>query len=188
MESQYNQAYSTGLLGTASKDPPHSPHHTWNTVPIILSVDTYGLGENDRSKYTVNIDPIRDVVSIELIQASIPVNGQDLYVILNINGYSRVKSNNNNAKDSFCIIPCQNPGIDVFHNMRRTGSLPDDNYIYYFPEPSRINKLQIELISPTGNPIIYNDNHALTFEIKTLNRAPKTEARFQASSGVRGPW
>jgi hypothetical protein len=203
MESQYDQAY---------KAPPSRPaqgHSTWNTIPVVLTVDSYNIGQDNRNKYTINfasapardaagaeiptpssihtgIGALRDVVSIELIQASIPVNGADLYVIVNVNGYSRVKSNNNNAQNSFCTIPCQNPGVDVFHNMRRTGSLPDDNYIYYFPEPARLNKLEIELVSPTGIPIVYNDNHVLTFEIKTLNRAPKTEARYQ--NGVRGPW
>ena len=203
MESQYDKAY---------KAPPSiapSPHHTWNTVPVVLTVDTYNIGQDNRNKYTINfastpqrdaagaeipspssinagIGPLRDVVSIELIQASIPVNGNDLYVILNVNGYSKVKSSNNNAQNSFCTIPCGNPGVDVFHNMRRTGSIPDDNYVYYFPEPSRLNKLDIDLTSPTGVPIVYNDNHVLTFEIKTLNRAPKPESRYQ--SGTRGPW
>ena len=191
MESQYDLAYKgpppTGKGQTAA------PYHTWNTVPITLTVDTYGINQDSRNKYTVDLAaatmfgaPIRDVISIELIQASIPVNGADLYVILKVNGYSRVQSNNNNAQSSFCTIPCQNPGVDVFHNMKRMGSLPDDNYIYYFSEPSRLSKLEIELVSPSGVPIVYNDNHVLTFEIKTLNRAPKPESRYQ--NGVRGPW
>jgi hypothetical protein len=188
MASQYELAFKA----PQKQAPP--PIASVSAVPVVLSVDSYNIPADNRNKYTVElasdtgagVGALRDVVSIELIQASVPVNGNDLYVILNVNGYSRVKSNNNNAANSFCIIPCQNPGVDVFNSMRRTGSTPDDNYVYYFPEPSRLSKLEIELVSPTGDNIVYNDNHLLTFEIRTLNRAPKTDARFH--SNVQGPW
>jgi hypothetical protein len=198
--SQYDKSYQS-LSGSGSGN---STYNTWNTVPVTITVDTYGLANGDaKNKLSVNFDGdganglgygvLRDVVSIELVQAVIPVpDGSltDRYVIVNVNGYSRVKSNNQFAKNSFCTISNK----DIINNLfilNRTGSTPDDNYIYYFPEPARISKLDIEIASPVVGPVGTNwDGDAahstFTFEIRTLNRTPKPEARFQ--QGVKGPW
>ena len=182
MASQYD-------VFQAPQKHPQPPIVTTETVPVIVTVDSYGVAAASKYKYTVEISPLRDVVSIELIQASAPIgNAADLYLILNVNGYSKVKSNNNRARDSFCsIFPSQGARF----NMRRTGSTPDDNYIYYFPEPTRLSKLDIEFVSPSGaNYALAGgfgaDENMLTFEIRTLSRAPKTDARYRSSAS--GPW
>jgi hypothetical protein len=191
MASQYD-------VFQAPQKHPQPPIVTTETVPVIVTVDSYGVAAASKYKYTVEISPLRDVVSIELIQATAPVgNGEDIYLILNVNGYSKVESNNNRTRDSFCIIPFQEGRF----NMQRTDSTPDDNYIYYFPEPTRLSKLDIEFDSPwahtqppqLGVPVINNwrtqfgnEENILTFEIRTLSRAPKTDARYRSSAS--GPW
>jgi hypothetical protein len=144
-----------------------------------------GAGAND-----LGYGVLRDVISIELVQASVPLIAgaePDLYIIMSLNGYNRLHSNNNTTKKGFCTIPLQNPLLDTYYTMRRTGSTPDDNYIYYFPEPTRLNKLDIEFLSARNRNVVFaNVNYTLTFEIRMLNRTPKPDARFQ--NGVQGPW
>jgi hypothetical protein len=200
MTSQYDSAFHTIKQLHPTLPNTSIGSTATNTVPVIVTVDSYNLPLNARSKYTVDIQQIgqfRDVVSIELIQASVPSEAlTDMFVILNVNGYSKVVSNNNNARNSFCIIPFQNVGVDTYYNMRRS-STPDDNYIYYFPEPARISKLDIEFLRPgaagfannttiEGGAAFNNRHHVLTFEIRTLNRVAKPDARYQGS--VAGPW
>jgi len=201
MTSQYDSAFHTIKQLHPTLPNTSTGSTATNTVPVIVTVDSYNRPLNARSKYTVDIQQIgqfRDVVSIELIQAYVPCETlTDMFIILNLNGYSKVVSNNNNARNSFCIIPFQNVG-DTYYNFRRS-STPDDNYIYYFPEPARISKLDIEFLRP--NPLVQgfatnhaedngaafnNRHHVLTFEIRTLNRVAKPDARYQGS--VAGPW
>jgi hypothetical protein len=186
--SQYDQSYKAPTGGG------NATYNTWNTVPITVTVDTYAAA-NPKNKLNINFDGpdglgygvLRDVVSIELVQAVIPeIDGADRYVIVNVNGYSRVKSNNAFAKNSFCTISNKD-AINNLFILNRTGSTPDDNYIYYFPEPARLSRLDIEFVSPTlGTQTGNLANSSLTFEIRTLNRTPKPDSRFQ--QGVRGPW
>lgn len=196
MTSQYDSAFHTIKQLHPTLPNTSTGSTATNTVPVIVTVDSYNLPLNARSKYTVDLpQPFRDVVSIELIQASVPSDLlTDMFVILNVNGYSKVVSNNNNARNSFCIIPFQNVGVDTYYTMRRS-STPDDNYIYYFPEPTRISKLDIEFLRPgaAGFSITQAQDagfngrhHVLTFEIRTLNRVAKPDARYQGS--VAGPW
>jgi len=194
--SQYDKSYQS------PSGSGNSTYNTWNTVPVTITVDTYGI-TGAKNRLSVNFDGdgtnglgygvLRDVVSIELVQAVIPVaeaSLTDRYVIVNVNGYSRVKSNNQFAKNSFCTISNK----DIINNLfilNRTGSTPDDNYIYYFPEPVRLSRLDIEISSPVVGPVGTNwdgdgAHSTFTFEIRTLNRTPKPEARFQ--QGVQGPW
>ena len=191
----------------------NATYNTWNTVPMTVIIDSYNFTDADanglKKKITVNFEGtgtgtgandlgygvLRDVISIELVQASVPaipdpavaVVDPELYVIMYLNGYARLQSNNNTTKKGFCTIPLQNPGVDTYYTMRRTGSTPDDNYIYYFPEPTRLNKLDIEFLSARNSPVNFaNVHYTLTFEIRMLNRTPKPDARFQ--NGVQGPW
>jgi hypothetical protein len=200
MSSQYDSVFNTVQSIPPQLAVSNNSHTATNTVPVIVTIDSYGLALNARNKYSVSIDNLaasfRDVVSIELIQAFIPpADANDLFLILNVNGYSKVTSNNNNARTSFCLIPATNPGNDTYYNMRRTSSIPDDNYVYYFSEPTRISKLDIEFTRPDGSAPATNvtngngfngRHHVLTFEIRTLNRAPKADGRYRGN--VTGPW
>lgn len=201
-KSQYDLSYQRPS-GTGN-----ATYNTWNTVPMTVIVDSYNfINDRDKKKITVNFEGtgtgtgandlgygvLRDVISIELVQASVPaipdppLADPQLYVIMYLNGYARLQSNNNTTKKGFCTIPLQNPGVDTYYTMRRTGSTPDDNYIYYFPEPTRLNKLDIEFLSAKNTEINFaNVHYTLTFEIRMLNRTPKPDTRFQ--NGVQGPW
>lgn len=206
--SQYDKSYMKPSGGG------NSTYNTWNTVPATIVVDSYNFANDAaKNKLTVNFEGegsvdgdgvinglghgvLKDVVSIELVQASVPIitditipapSPPELYVILNVNGYSRVLSNNNFTRKGFCTIHLQNPALDTFYTMKRTGSTPDDNYIYYFPEPTRLGKLDIEFLSGRANEVKFGgSNYSLTFEIRMLNRTPKPDSRFQ--QGVQGPW
>lgn len=207
--SSYDQSYKEP---TIISNPTYS---STRSAPIIITVDNYGLQDNGEDtdearlpKHVFDLDvvgpgAIRDVVSIELIYANVAIaDGGELYTILRVNDYSRVRSSNPLAKDSYCLIHNQNPGADEFYSVRRIG-IPDDTMIHYFPEPTKINKLDIEFISPMGDAFVFkgpNPNmvepddpaevtvhYVLTFEIRTLNRGPpKPDVRF--NNPVKGPW
>ncbi len=201
-QSQYEQSYQR------PSGNGNSVYNTWNTVPMSVIIDSYTFANGGaKNKLTVNFEGtgagngsdslgygvLKDVISIELVQASVPAIGDpavvdpELYVIMYLNGYSRLQSNNNTTKKGFCTIPLQNPGVDTYYTMKRTGSTPDDNYIYYFPEPTRLNKLDIEFLSARNSAVDFENFHyTLNFEIRMLNRTPKPDARFQ--NGVQGPW
>ncbi len=209
MYSSYDKAYRDEPL---IQHPP--TYSTPISAPIIITIDNYTLPEDDakKPKYVFDFDgteggvglgAIRDVVSIELIHANVPITDDELYTILRVNDYSRVRSNNTLAKNSFCLIANQNPAMDTYYSVRRIGSTPDDNLTYFFPEPTKLNKLEIEFASPSGATIEFYETaedaaaagHAvrqilryiLTFEIRTLNRAPpKPDFRF--NQPVKGPW
>jgi hypothetical protein len=222
--SQYDKSFQEPVI------PPTPSYSSWDTVPIHITIDNYGIihALNDdtlarRSRQTfefegtnginaglnVGCGAIRDVVSIELIRATVPINAAEIYTILRVNNYSNVKSSNPFAKNSFCIIPLDNPSMDDYYTISRTSNKPDDRYTYYFPEPTRISKLDIEFVSPTGDEIIFEEttvvndpdtgdpeevtqhtNYVLVFEIRTLNRAPKPESRFQncLAGKNNSPW
>jgi hypothetical protein len=225
MYSQYSSYDESYKEPTIISNPTYS---TTRSAPIIVTVDNYGLqdngldtdearlpkhvfkfsGANDtatgENPAELDIGAIRDVVSIELIYANVAIaDGGELYTILRVNDYSRVRSSNPFAKNSYCLIHNQNPGADEFYSVRRLG-IPDDTMIHYFPEPTKLNKLDIEFISPMGDPFVFkgpNPNivdpavdpaevtvhYVLTFEIRTLNRGPpKPDARF--TNPVKGPW
>jgi hypothetical protein len=115
MTSQYDSAFHSIKQLHATLPNTSIGSTATNTVPVIVTVDTYGLDAGvTRNKYSVGlpdgIGSFRDVVSIELIQATVPAEAvNDFFIILKVNGYSNVISNNNNARNSFCIIPLQNP-------------------------------------------------------------------------------
>ncbi len=184
MSSQYDLAY---------KSPANQPQNTstTNTVPVTITIDTYSFANGvARDNYTVDFaETLRDVVSIELIHASIPTiagaggNDNERYIILRVNDYSKVKSNNNRARNSFCTIPLNGTA----HSITRS-STPDDTYIYYFPTPTRLSNITIQLASPAGTALgaMGNTHHVLTFEVRTLNRVPKPENKYQGN--INGPW
>ena len=212
--SSYDQSYKEP---TITSNPTYS---TTNSAPIIITVDNYDLtpanaiknkyvfnfaGNNDivlgGSAAELDLGAIRDVVSIELIYANVPVVDGELYTILRLNNYSHVRSSNKHAKNSYCLIHNQNPGTDAYYSVRRAGSTPDDTMIHYFSEPTKLNKLDIEFVNPLGNAVWFTANgtepavgapivpirYVLTFEIRTLNRGPpKPDARF--NNPVKGPW
>jgi hypothetical protein len=182
MSTQYDLAY---------KSPVNHPQNTstTNTVPVTINVDTYGFADGvARDNYTVDfVETLRDVVSIELVHASIPTiadNAADRYIILRVNDYSKVKSNNNRTRNSFCIIPLNGTA----HSVTRS-STPDDSYIYYFPTPTRLSNITIRLARPSSDTALgamNNNHHVLTFEVRTLNRVPKPENKYQGN--INGPW
>lgn len=217
--ASYDQSYKEP---TIISNPTYS---STRSAPIIITVDNYGLQDNGQDddearlpkhvfKFSgtndtvtgenpaeIDIGTIRDVVSIELIYANVAIaDGGELYTILRVNDYSRVRSSNPLAKNSFCLIHNQNPGADECYSVRRAGSTPDDTMIHYFPEPTKLNKLDIEFVSPMGDAFVFkgpNPNgvnppevtvhYVLTFEIRTLNRGPpKPDVRF--NNPVKGPW
>ena len=218
MYSQYSSSYKEP---TIISNPTYS---TTQSAPIIITVDNYDLtpanaiknkyvfnfaGSNDvdaagiarGNPAEIDLGAIRDVVSIELIYANVPVVDGELYTILRLNNYARVRSSNKNAKNSYCLIHNQNPGSDEYYSVRRTGSTPDDTMIYYFSEPTKLNKLDIEFVNPLGAAVWFTADgtepevgdpivpvrYVLTFEIRTLNRGPpKPDARF--NNPVKGPW
>ena len=215
--SSYDQSYKEP---TIKSNPTYS---TTNSAPIIITVDNYDLTPENaiKNKYSFNfagsndvdaagiargnpaeidLGAIRDVVSIELIYANVPVVDGELYTILRLNNYSRVRSSNKHAKNSYCLIHNQNPGTDEYYSVRRLGT-PDDTMIHYFSEPTKLNKLDIEFLNPLGNAVWFTEDgtepelgaeivpvrYVLTFEIRTLNRGPpKPDARF--NNPVKGPW
>ena len=172
----FNEAYKESTIGDSIV-----PYGSWNTVPVAISIDSYNLplvaGNVIPGKYTTMLPCIyREVVSIELVHAIIPIpNANSPYVSLKINGLSRVESNNNNTRGSFCVLYQDNQG-DTHFRFKRVGSTPDDKYIYYFPEPVKLNKFDIEILTPDGaicNGANDTNHHVLTFEVKCLNRAVK---------------
>jgi hypothetical protein len=210
--SSYDQSYKEP---TIRSNPTYS---TTQSAPIIITVDNYDLtpenaiknkysfnfaGTNDAtggSSAEIDLGAIRDVVSIELIYANVPIVDGELYSILRLNNYARVRSSNKHAKNSYCLIHNQNPGSAEYYSVRRLGT-PDDTMIYYFPEPTKLNKLDIEFVNPLGEVIWFTETgeapvgnediipvrYVLTFEIRTLNRGPpKPDARF--NNPVKGPW
>jgi hypothetical protein len=224
--SQYDQAF---------KEPEIKPGPTyshWDTIPVIITVDNYS-GDLDeilnpdkyteamKSKVTFNFvgdeirgigcGVLRDVVSIELISAMVPVNNAEIFMCLKVNNYSKIKSNNALLKDSFCLLYNENPSLNDYCSLtKRSAGKSDDHFTYYFPEPTKISTLDIEFVSPTGDAIIFaemdnsnppkpavdaNENpihtyYMLTFEIRMLNSAPKPEARFRngVAGGKGSPW
>lgn len=144
------------------------------SVPIIYTVF------HSDNNYNIDLtSPIRDVVSIELIRAVIPtgvhpVNGVNLapdpYVTLYLNGYSRITSNNNDSTGGFCNIYSDIPGWYTYNRAMQYES----SNIYYFPEPTRLQRLNISISEPAHPPVVVHGttlnyhNHVLTFEIKTL--------------------
>jgi len=219
--SQYDQAF---------KEPEIKPGPTyshWDTIPVIITLDNYSANldvavpgianktEAMNSKVTFNLEGdgirgigcgvLRDVVSIELISAMVPVNGAEIFMGLKVNNYSKLKSNNALLKDSFCLLYNENPSLNDYCSItKRSAGKSDDLFTYYFPEPTKISTLDIEFVSPTGDQIIFaetgldnvipeNPNHTyymLTFEIRMLNSAPKPEARFRngIAGGKGSPW
>ena len=159
-----------------------------NTIPVIIAVDTRNIpnvnanGGALKSKFTVSLSSeFRDVVSIELVNAIIPhtidINNNALpfpYLILNVNNLKKVAGNTNDLESSFCII-----GSSVQENNnyihKRRGSVPDDVYTYYYREPTRINKLDIQLSAPAGTSpnFVAGDHPVLVFEIRTLTQHRK---------------
>lgn len=157
------------ITGPLSRYDMNVQHDACKTIPVVFTVDSRTAA--DKSKYTVELpSEYRDVVSIELIKALIPVEGTDLYTIIRVNNWSRVIGNTNALQQSFCAVYCPDPGNNNYHTLHRTGCEPDDAYTYYFREPARIRRLDIELIRPDGTAPLYaaDQQHVLTFEIRTL--------------------
>jgi len=146
-----------------------------NTIPLIITVDTRGYAQgataiSNKTDYTIPLSSdFRDVVSIELVHAIVPNKGFD-YVILSLNGYKKMIGNSNQLESSFCTIGSTDPAHNNSLVHKRFGCIPDDIYTYYFPEPTRLNKLEIQLTNPDGTTPSYStsDHHMLTFEIRTM--------------------
>lgn len=138
-------------------------------IPIIYTVSNGG------NNYTIDLtSPIRDVVSIELIRALVPLGVGDVaanpaFVTLHLNGYTRITSNNNNSTGGFCNIYCENPVVNDWYTYNKTMH-HDSSNIYYFPEPTRLQRLNISFSDPEEGTVLTYANHVLTFEIKTLGR------------------
>ena len=175
MYGALNQVYQAPT-GTNSRYDQVVRNEGGNTIPVIIAVDTRNI--LNKSKFTVSLSSeFRDVVSIELVNAIIPPTTNNAlqfpYLILNVNNLKKVTGNTNDLESSFCII-----GSSVQennYNHKRLGSVPDDVYTYYYREPTRINKLDIQLTAPDGTPPTFadGDHPVLVFEIRTLTQHRK---------------
>ena len=124
-----------------------------------------------RDQYTVPLPSVfRDTVSIELIKAAVPepegcIDLDRRYLILSI-GFSHIIGNNPAVTGSFCNLY---PSAAGGYSYTRGGT-PDVGYIYYFPEPGTLSKLDIRLTYPDGRAPVFQGDHVLTFEIRGLNQ------------------
>jgi len=162
-------------------------------VPVIFTVDSLyrnyavqgrmnGVTEISqthfpRHDYTVPLpSAYRDVLSIELVKATIPISSHDKgdknrYIILGI-GYSRSQGNSSFLTGSFCNIYANDNGK---YDYTRADTYADGGHTYYFSEPSTVAKLHITLKYPDGTAPSWSDDafrgeHVLTFKIWTLNQ------------------
>ena len=163
-------------------------------VPVIFTVDSLyrnyavqgrmnGATEIShtqfpRHDYTVPLpSTFRDVLSIELVKASIPISrvdkgDKDRYIILGI-GYSRSQGNTANLTGSFCNIYSNDNGK---YDYTRSETYADGGHTYYFSEPSTVAKLHITLTYPDGTSPCWGEcpvsqtEHVLTFKIWTMNQ------------------
>lgn len=149
------------------------------TVPLIFIVDNLNIGETvDKQNNPVFFSPskcsvdlpstYKDVVSIELIQASFTIPFNNDYITLNVNNYSRTLGNATHLNSSFCTI--MNDYSVAAGNKaiyKRSGSQPDESYIYYFSEPAKLSRLNIEMLDNTGAALA-DGRHILIFEIRAL--------------------
>lgn len=145
------------------------------TIPVVITVDTRGYSQgstsiSNKANYVIPLSSdFRDVVSIELVHAIVPNKGFE-YVILSLNGYKKMIGNSNQLESSFCCIGSPDPNHNNSLVHKRFAGIPDDTYTYYFPEPSKLSKLEIQLTNPDGSVPVYSssDHHVLIFEIRTM--------------------
>ena len=163
-------------------------------VPVIFTVDSLyrnyavqgrmngvtEISQTDfpRHDYTVPLpSAFRDVVSIELVKATIPISqhdkgDKDRYIILGI-GYSRSQGNSSYLTGSFCNIYTNDHGKYDYTHM---DAFADGAHTYYFSEPSTVAKLHITLTYPDGTTPCWGEcpasrtEHVLTFKIWTMNQ------------------
>ena len=142
------------------------------SVPVIYTI----RGSED--SYTIDLPSYRDVVSIELIQAIVPIASADhLFFSLQLNNYQRTQGNTTSLNSSFCnILAEKTPVVNQHYTYYRKGGHPDDAFIYYFDEPSRLGKFQVRLVAPdgtnlfSGTPQDFVKDHVLVFEIRSLSQ------------------
>ncbi len=98
----------------------------------------------------------------------------DNYIVMFVNSYGRVDSNNSNIKDAFCIIPLDTT-INNFSYAKNCDFIRNDRYIKVFSSVKPdLNKVKIRFTDPRGN--LYNFNghdHILMFEISSRTRNGK---------------
>ncbi len=147
------------------------------TVPLIFIVDNEIFRGNNAAapnKYTVELpSTYKDVISIELIQALITVPAGTDYVTLYVNNYSRTLGNATHLNSSFCTILNDYSVTDGANSKiiyKRPGSQPDESYIYYFSEPTKLSKINIEIRDSAGI-VLAAARHILMFEIRSLAQA-----------------
>jgi hypothetical protein len=94
---------------------------------------------------------------------------------LHVNGYSRTIGNTEATIGSLCNIYLPDSyitGDNVLYSYKRQGSQPDESYVYYFPSPSKVGKLDITLYLPNGALATFGNDQrfVLCFELRALSR------------------
>ena len=179
----YLQSVTCVKLGIQQIDPMHLARRQPKPRPSQMDLPTIGATEIShtqfpRHDYTVPLpSTFRDVLSIELVKASIPISrvdkgDKDRYIILGI-GYSRSQGNTANLTGSFCNIYSNDNGK---YDYTRSETYADGGHTYYFSEPSTVAKLHITLTYPDGTSPCWGEcpvsqtEHVLTFKIWTMNQ------------------
>ena len=196
--------YSSSSLNTSLYPSAETPRSRYDIafpraekgekVPVIFTVDSLyrnyavqgrmngvtEISQTDfpRYDYTVPLpSAYRDVLSIELIKATIPISSQDKgdkdrYIILGL-GYERAQGNSSALSGSFCNIYSNDNGK---YDYTRADAFADGGHTYYFSEPSTVAKLHITLKYPDGTVPSWRggspsqSEHVLTFKIWTMNQ------------------
>lgn len=96
------------------------------------------------------------------------------YIIMKIREFDRCDGNSAALDSAFAVIPLDTT-LNNFTLIKEGDMVDNETYVYYFPEPKRkLGKLDITFHDPDGNIYDFNGrDHYLTFQIQSLNRAPK---------------
>lgn len=95
------------------------------------------------------------------------------YVTMKIRGFDRCEGNTTALDGAFAVIPLDT--TEGSYTLIKEGDTVDsDTYVYYFPEPKPLTRLEITFYDPYGN--VYNFNghdHYMIFQIQSLTRPVK---------------
>lgn len=147
--------FDGGLINEGNDDQYHN--YSTRSLARLLGFQPFNITSNNKT-----------------ITASYPIDIEmEGVVALYIDGLERCDSNNNYMRNAFCLLPLETVSAN-YGLLKDADTIQNDDKIYYFPAPTKVDKLNIKFKDWDGNYYDFNGyEHLLIFKIHTLSSAKK---------------
>jgi len=160
---------------------PYNPNLSFkpSTVDHYVAFDSSVLTQNDKNEYTIFFESVyRNVISLSVVSAKLPVLSDVDSVILKINDFEILDScgiqengnvvSNSSLNNAFALFH-----YDKSHSENTSQHFTEGDFLpnikVLITPIAKLGSLHIKWVQPGNQPVFNNENHTLVFKITTCS-------------------